>query len=181
MDLGLLFLRAAVGGIIAAHGAQKLFGSFEGPGIEGFAGVSEKMGLKPGRPYATLAGTAEFGGGGLLLLGFLTPFGAAAVAGMMISAIVLVHLPNGFFNTAGGMEFPLLMGTAALVLAFTGPGSASLDALLGLGLKGIAWGFVSVALAAIGSTLLLASRTEEAPAAEDDVTEDDVTEERSAA
>ena len=175
MDIGLLLLRLAAGGIVAAHGAQKLFGSFGGPGIEGFAGFSEKMGLKPGKAYAVLAGWAEFGGGVLLVLGLLTPFGAAAVAGVMIGAIVLVHLENGFFNAEGGLEFPLLLGTAALAVAFTGPGSLSLDAAMDLGLSGPGWGFAAAALAAIGALVMLASRRPEVPA------EEEVTSKRNAA
>lgn len=174
MDIGLLLLRLAAGGIIAAHGAQKLFGSFGGPGIEGFGKMIEKMGLRPGKAYATVAGGSEFGGGILLVLGLLTPFGAAAVTGVMVGAIVLVHLDNGFFNTGGGLEFPLLLGTTALAVAFTGPGSFSLDAAMDLGLSGPAWGLAAAALATIGSLAMLASRSPKVSA------EEEVTSERSA-
>jgi putative oxidoreductase len=60
---------------MAGHGAQKLFGSFGGPGMEGTTGFMEMLGLQPGRPWAVLADISEFGGGVLTLLGFLNPLG----------------------------------------------------------------------------------------------------------
>src|SRR5687767_13895981 len=61
-DLGLLGLRLTAGGLLAGHGAQKLFGKFGGYGLEGTAGWLESIGLRPGKPWATLAGASEFGG-----------------------------------------------------------------------------------------------------------------------
>ena len=95
------FLRLVLGGVFIAHGAQKLFGWFGGPGLQGTAGFFDQAGLKPGSVMALLAGLAEFGGGLLVLLGLLTPVGALAVIVVMIVAILRVHLPNGFFNTSG--------------------------------------------------------------------------------
>lgn len=95
MEAGLLLIRVMLGGIMAAHGAQKLFGWFGGHGIPGTAGWLESMGLRPARLYAAVNGLAEFGGGALLVLGLLTPLGAAAVAGVMFVAITTVHWKNG--------------------------------------------------------------------------------------
>src|SRR5687767_13226447 len=108
MDSGLLLVRVVLGAIMAAHGAQKLFGWFGGFGIAGTAGWLESMGFKQARLHATVNGLAEFGGGILLALGFLTPLGAAAVAGVMFVAIATVHWSNGFCNSSGGYEFNLL-------------------------------------------------------------------------
>src|SRR6476620_9965752 len=80
MDLALFVLRIVVGGLFAAHGAQKLFGSFGGHGLAGTGQFFEQLGLKPGERHARFAGWAEFGGGLLLVVGFLTPLGAAAFA-----------------------------------------------------------------------------------------------------
>lgn len=55
----------------------------------------------------------------------------------------------------------MLLGTVALAVAFTGPGSFSLDAAMDLGLSGPAWGFAAAALAAIGSLVMLASRSQD--------------------
>jgi putative oxidoreductase len=61
-NLAALILRVAEGSLLAGHGAQKLFGSFEGPGLQGISGFMEMLGLRPGRPWAVLAGLSEFGG-----------------------------------------------------------------------------------------------------------------------
>lgn len=127
-NLGLLALRAAVGGTLAAHGAQKLFGAFGGGGIEGTGAFLESQGFVPGDISAVLAGLGEFGGGSLLALGLATPLGGAAGAATM-SVAASTHVPNGFWNTQGGLELPAVLGTAAASLALTGAGAYSLDHL----------------------------------------------------
>ena len=87
MDIALLVLRVVVGLLMAGHGAQKLFGSFGGHGIDGTAGFMESLGMRPGRRHATAAGTAELAGGALLVLGLITPLGAAMIIGVMVVAI----------------------------------------------------------------------------------------------
>src|SRR5829696_3487972 len=72
-DLGLLALRLTTGGLMAGHGAQKLFGSFGGHGLKGTTGFMESLGLKPSKQWATLAGASEFGSGLLTALGFGGP------------------------------------------------------------------------------------------------------------
>jgi putative oxidoreductase len=158
MEAGLLGIRVLLGGIMAAHGAQKLFGWFGGSGFAGTGGWLESMGLKPARLYATVNGLAEFGGGTLLALGLLTPLGAAAVAGVMFVAIALVHWGNGFFNTSGGYEFNLLIAASAIALAFTGPGEISIDDLAGWNLAGIEWGLAALAISAATAGSVLALR-----------------------
>jgi putative oxidoreductase len=131
-DIALLILRVVLGGIFVAHGAQKLFGSFGGHGLEGTAGFFEQIGLKPGHAMALLAGLAEFGGGLLVLAGFLTPLGAFAIIAVMAMAIVRVHVPNGFFNESGGYEFNLVLIGVAVALILTGSGAYGIDAALGI-------------------------------------------------
>jgi putative oxidoreductase len=132
IDVGLLVLRLVLGVIFIGHGAQKLFGSFGGPRISGFAKMLEQLGVKPARPMAILAGLAEFVGGILVMLGFLTPVAALALIVVMIVAIVAVHLKNGFFNTNGGYEFNLALVGIALTLLIAGAGAYSLDGVLGI-------------------------------------------------
>ena len=132
MDLGLLILRFVVGLTLAAHGAQKLFGWFGGYGLDGTGQFMETLGFHPGRRHAALAGLTEAGGGVLLALGLLTPIGAAFVASVMLVATITVHLKNGFFAMANGIELPFLYAAAAVGVAFTGGGAFSLDAVLGL-------------------------------------------------
>jgi putative oxidoreductase len=131
-DVGILAIRLLLGSALAAHGAQKLFGWFGGYGLKGTGGFFEGLGFRPGTAFAAAAGLSEFGGGVLLALGLFTPLGAAAVLATMLVAMVSVHLKNGFFAMANGIELPFVYAAAALGVAFTGAGAYSLDGLLGL-------------------------------------------------
>ncbi|MFE3634341.1 DoxX family protein [Streptomyces cellostaticus] len=125
-DVGLLLLRLGTGGVLAAHGAQKLFGWFGGHGLEGTGQFMESIGYAPGKASAMAAGAAEAGGGALLALGLATPAAGAAAAGAMAGASA-VHTPNGFFAQEGGYEHAASLGLTAAGLAVTGPGRLSLD------------------------------------------------------
>jgi putative oxidoreductase len=129
-NAGLLALRAGIGGVLVAHGVQKLFGWLGGHGLTGTAAAFEEMGFRPGRQSALAAGLGETGGGVLIALGLATPAAGAAATGTMISATA-VHAPSGFFATGGGYEYPALLGVSAAAVALMGPGDWSLDALLG--------------------------------------------------
>jgi putative oxidoreductase len=130
-NLGLLVLRLVAGGLLAGHGAQKLFGWSGGHGLEGTAGWLEAMGLRPGRYWALGAGLSEFGGGLLTALGFLSPAGPLAVMGAMAVAWGKAHWGKPIWATSGGGEFPLTNIAIATALALAGPGRYSLDAALG--------------------------------------------------
>src|SRR5262245_14330794 len=158
MDLGLLLLRTTVGLTLAAHGSQKLFGWFGGYGLDAIGQMFESLGFRPGRRHAWMAGVVELGGGLLLTLGLLTPLGAALGASLMLVAALAVHAKNGFFVTSGGYEYNLVLGVAALTIAFTGPGSLSIDALLHDSLGGVTWGIASAIVAALGALGQLAQR-----------------------
>ncbi|OEV06840.1 hypothetical protein AN219_33300, partial [Streptomyces nanshensis] len=82
-DLGLLALRLGTGGVLFAHGTQKLFGWFGGHGLAGTGGFMEQLGFRPGRRSALASGLGEAGGGTLLALGLATPGAGAAVAAAM--------------------------------------------------------------------------------------------------
>ncbi|MFJ9648395.1 DoxX family protein [Streptomyces sp. NPDC004244] len=127
-DLGLLALRLGTGGVLVAHGTQKLFGWFGGGGLDGTARAMEQMGFTPGRPSALAAGLGEAGGGALLALGLATPAAGAAAAGAMAGA-VSVHAPAGFFAQGGGFEYPAFLGFVAASLGVSGPGCFSVDHL----------------------------------------------------
>lgn len=129
LDVGLLALRVGVGGTLFAHGAQKLFGWFGGQGLEATAGAFDGMGFRPGKASARAAGLGE-ASGALIALGAATPMAGAAAAGTMIGA-ASAHTSGGFFATAGGYEYPAMLGLAAGALALTGPGKLSVDAVLG--------------------------------------------------
>ena len=158
MSIGLLILRLVVGLILAAHGAQKLFGWFGGYGIAGTGQFLEQLGFRPGRMHAAQAGLAESVAGFFLAAGFLTPAAAAALVAVMLVAAVSVHIKNGFFAQSGGYEYTLLLGGAALALAFTGPGALSLDQALGISRSGEAWGLAALAAGLIGGAVPLLAR-----------------------
>jgi putative oxidoreductase len=130
LDIGLLLIRLVIGLSFMAHGAQKLFGSFGGHGIKGTGGWFESIGMKPGVALALMAGLAEFGGGLLLTLGFLTPLAGVLIAGTMLIAIIKVHGPNGYWATNNGYELNLTLLIVAIAIALTGAGQYSIDALL---------------------------------------------------
>ncbi|MGW4898510.1 DoxX family protein [Kitasatospora sp. NPDC004240] len=125
-DLGLLALRGAVGGVLIAHGTQKLFGWFGGGGLEGTAQAMDQMGFHPGHRSALAAGLGETGGGAMLVAGLATPAAGAVVAGTMATAVA-VHAPAGFFAMGGGYEYPAFLGATGLALGLAGAGRYSLD------------------------------------------------------
>jgi putative oxidoreductase len=150
MDLGLLTLRTAVGLVFAAHGAQKLFGWWGGPGMDRWTGVIEAMGVRPARLWAPISALNELGGGLLLAFGLIAPVAAAVLVAQSAVIVARVHWAKGFWNTQGGYEYPLVLGAVALGLAFTGPGSWSLDDLMPLDLLYqplVIWILVALALA----------------------------------
>ena len=159
MDEGLVIARLVFGLLMAAHGAQKLFGWFGGHGLAGTAGFLEVLGFRPGRVFATTAALTEFASGLLVAFGLLGPVGPALMLSVMIVAAVSVHLKNGLFAMSNGIELPLLYGAAAAALTLTGPGRYSLDALLGLEslwTPGLAW--TALALGIVGGVANLAIR-----------------------
>jgi putative oxidoreductase len=127
---GPLALRLPDGVIIAAHGAQKLFGRFGGYGLEGTGQWMGSIGLAPGYLMALLAGSAEFFGGLALVLGLLVRPAAAALAFAMLVAILTVHIDKGLFVAKNGYEFGLALLAVTVSLVVTGAGRASLDTAL---------------------------------------------------
>lgn len=122
--------RVALGGVLVAHGSQKLFGWFGGGGVEGTSQGMHAMGFRPAKTSAVLAGVGEAGAGLALALGLATPAaGAAAATTMGVAASV--HAPNGFFAQEGGLEYPAVLGLAAAAFTIGGSGLYSLDALTG--------------------------------------------------
>ncbi|WP_086931869.1 DoxX family protein [Agarilytica rhodophyticola] len=126
-NLGSLVLRVPVGIVLAAHGAQKLFGWFGGYGLEGTGQWMASIGLEPGYLMAFMAGSAEFFGGLALIFGFLTRPAAAISAFTMLVAIFSVHFSNGLFMSNNGYEFALSLFAATLALTIQGSGSFAID------------------------------------------------------
>jgi putative oxidoreductase len=130
MDWALFVARAVVGVIFMAHGAQKLFGAFGGPGL---SAVVQMMG-----PLGYLVTVGEFFGGLGLVFGFLSRFSAASIIIIMLGAVATVHAKFGFFmnwagNQAGeGFEYHLLAIASLLPIVIAGPGRFAVGRLLKL-------------------------------------------------
>src|SRR5580658_10268344 len=130
-------LRLVLGVVFFAHGAQKMLGWFGGFGFAGTMGFFTGMAHIPA-PLAFLAIAAEFFGGIGLILGFLTRIAALGIGVNMLVAILMVHLPFGFFmNWTGaqkgeGFEFHLLVLAFVIFLVIRGAGAFSVDRVLTL-------------------------------------------------
>ena len=136
-DLALALARAVVGLVIAAHGAQKVLGVWGGPGLAGWAQGMTRMGMRPPLFWAYVSAFAELAGGIAFALGFLVPLVAAALTIQMGVAIARAHWGKGFWNSKGGIEFPLTLGAIALINGVSDPGAYSLDRALGLPAMGV--------------------------------------------
>jgi putative oxidoreductase len=142
IDLSLLILQLAVGLTFAAHGAQKVFGWWGGPGLAGWEGAMAHMGFRPARLFAVVSAGVELVGGLFLAAGFLTPFVAAVLVAQTVVIIGQVHWSNGFFNTRSGIEFPLLLGAGAAAVGIGGPSAVSVDGALGLAVEPVVAGLL---------------------------------------
>src|SRR4051812_49719822 len=145
MSVGRLGARLLIGGLFIGHGTQKIFGWFGGPGRAGTEAMMEHIDMRPAKVHALLAGTTETVGGTLLAAGLATPLASAALTGVMTTAIKKVHLPNGPWAANGGWEYNAVLIGAVTALAETGPGTLSLDHLLGTERSGPAWALAALA------------------------------------
>ena len=157
MRIGKLVTRVVIGGLFVGHGTQKLFGWFDGPGLDSTAEAFESMGLRPGRRHAMAAGAAEAAGGVMVATGFMTPVAVSMLSGVMLTAIRKVHLKNGPWVTKGGYEYNLVLLAALMALAEDGPGSPSVDSDLGIEKRGAGWALAALAAGAAGSQLAVSS------------------------
>jgi putative oxidoreductase len=164
-DVALLAARLTVGGYLAGHGAQKLFGVLGGHGLDATGAFFDKLGLSPGRQLATLAGGTELAGGVLTAVGLADPVGPVAVASTMAVAAT-THRGKGPFSATGGPELALTNLAAALALAGTGPGRWSLDRLFRLRLPSPLIGVTLAAGTAATAALIARMVTSMQPAAE---------------
>jgi putative oxidoreductase len=125
-------LRLALAAIFIGHGAQKIFGSFGGPGFAKFTSLPAPFPfMRPAWLWMAAAAISELIGGALLLLGFLTRVGAFLIACTMLTAIIAVHWP-AFFGGAG-LEYPMALLAGCLALLISGGGMASVDRKLSSG------------------------------------------------
>ena len=124
---GIGLIRIIIGIVFMMHGSQKLFGLFGGGGLEGTAGYMASLGMEPSYWMALLAGSGEFFGGLLLLLGLFARLGAFATACVSIVALFTVHIDNGFFMSNNGFEYVLVLLITSISILLVGAGNFSLD------------------------------------------------------
>jgi putative oxidoreductase len=132
-DILLVIVRTVLAWVFIYHGARRLFGWFDGPGLDASARYfANTAGLSPGKLFALLGGLIEFGGGIAIAFGFLTRLAGAGIFVDMMMAIVTVTWANGInaTGTKSGYELNLALGVLALVVAFFGAGRFSVDALI---------------------------------------------------
>ena len=148
-DLTLLALRLVVGLVFAAHGAQKAFGWWQGPGFDRWTKAMAAMKIQPAALWAFVSTAAELVGGLAVAVGFLTPFFAALLVAQSVVIVLVAHLPKGFWNRGGGIEFPLTIGVGALAILGAGAGSLSVDGLVGYTVAdAVRWALLGLALLA---------------------------------
>lgn len=119
-------LRLGVGVLMFHAGAKKLFGAFDGSGLEGFSGYMETLGLEPAMLMAVLAAGAEFFGGLFLIIGFMTRFWAFSIVITMAVAAFVAHAGD-----IDAMRLPLMIMLASLTLTISGAGRLSVDSSSG--------------------------------------------------
>ncbi|MDA0833562.1 MAG: DoxX family membrane protein [Planctomycetota bacterium] len=122
VEFSLLVARVIVGMVFAYHGAQKLFGMFDGPGL---TEIVKMMG-----PLGYLVSVGECLGGIGIMLGFLSRFSAASNIVIMLGAIFTVHGANGFSLQNSGFEYNLALIGLLLPVMLAGPGRFSIGQYL---------------------------------------------------
>lgn len=156
LDLGLLLLRLAVGGIFLVHGLQKLTGIWNGPGLDGFRSLLEDTGYQQANILAIAGAVGETAGGALLILGLATPFAGAAVLGVIINAWCFKQAaePGLQFFAPNGVEYETLLGVAAAAIILTGPGKIAFDGRRGWATRPRFGSFIALILGIAGGVCL---------------------------
>jgi putative oxidoreductase len=151
-DFSALVLRGAIGPMLIAHGANKVFGP---GGLDGTTRWFDSLGLKPPWLHARLAAATELGAGALVTAGALHPWSEAAVIGLMTAAAATDHRGKGFFifRKDQGWEYVMIIGVAAFAVGAIGAGTASIDHALGLDVEGW-WGAAIAGIGGVGAAAL---------------------------
>jgi putative oxidoreductase len=126
LELALFVVRLVFGLSLAYHGYNKVFGS---GGLTGTARWFGSIGMRWPHVQARLAAATEIGAGLLFAVGFLTPYAAAGIIGVMAVATWAAHRHNGFFifNKGQGWEYTLSIAVVAWAVATIGPANFSVD------------------------------------------------------
>ncbi len=126
-------VRLGLGVIFAAHGAQIVLGSFNGPGLSKFTSFPAPFPfMRPAWLWMGAAAFAELLGGILVILGLLTRVGAFLLFCTMLTAVIGVHWKFGLFLPEG-FEYAMALLAMSLALLISGGGMASIDLALSSG------------------------------------------------
>ncbi|MFN2448714.1 MAG: DoxX family protein [Candidatus Baltobacteraceae bacterium] len=160
-DIALLLSRLTLGGSIASHGAQKMFGVLGGPGLKATAESMESLGFSPGGRYAPMVAATEMTSGMLMMLGAFGPVAPAMLLSVMVVAIETVHKPKGYFAQNGGYEMNTMYILNAVLLANEGYGAYSVDEMLAVRTKlRPIHGWLTLLAGAAGAMLVLSQRSQ---------------------
>jgi putative oxidoreductase len=168
MSYGLLLIRVVVGGIMLAHGLQKTFGWWNGPGPKGLRGWLESMGFRMAALMALLLILAE-DGGLLFALGVVTPLAALMIVTSQLVAISTVHWKNGFWSGGGGFEYNLTLIAGAVAISATGPGRFSFDRWFGWDghWSGLWWAVGVLGVSSAGTAFIVTALRKAPPPAQE--------------
>lgn len=125
-DAALLIARLVLGVVFIARGYQH----WVGVGMTATAQQFVEAGVPQPRFAAYLAGSVELVGGGMLIIGLLTTIVAGILAVMVLAGGYFLHAGAGYFAEQGGVEFPVVVVTALILIVVFGAGRASLDRML---------------------------------------------------
>ncbi len=126
-DLAILVLRLGIGIMFSAHGLQKTFGMFGGPGIAGVTKMVAGMGFTPAAAWAYALAYTELIGGLLLIVGLGVRVSSFLLLAVMSVAIFKIHGAHGFFSMQGGFEYPFVIASVCLALLLTGGGKYGMN------------------------------------------------------
>jgi putative oxidoreductase len=158
-DAGLLVLRLVVFAVMAFHGTQKLFGWWDGGGLDRAERFFASQGFRPPRLMALIAAVTECAGALLVGLGALAVVGVAMLTGVLTNVVAL-HARNGLDHRKHGCELELTILAGVVAIGLAGPGGWSLDHWLGTPTR--PWlGLVAVALGLLGGLFVTATRSRE--------------------
>jgi putative oxidoreductase len=153
---GLLVLRLVIFVIMAFHGTQKLFGWWDGGGLDRAQAFFASQGFRPPRLMAAVAGLTEVTGSLLIGSGLLTVLSVAMLTGVLAN-VTAIHLRNGLDQRKHGFEYELMILAGVFAVGLCGPGDWSLDHVLGV--PGRSWlGLAAIALGVVSGVAISATR-----------------------
>jgi putative oxidoreductase len=167
-DPALLILRLVIFVVMFFHGSQKLFGWWDGGGLDKAERFFGSQGYRPARLVATLAAITETGTSILMGLGALTLLAVAGLVGILVN-VTVIHLKNGLDRTKHGFEYELMILAGVVTVGLLGPGAWSVDGVVGtnalVGLPPVSVAnLIAIGAGILGGLAISATRKKPVPA-----------------